>query len=69
MQISKGLSVHGWPSGHAMDSEETIQFTELENIKCMVQEYPLEKANEAFGRSRLRLRYNTSCKARQLRKT
>lgn len=46
--ISKGLSVHGWPSGHAMDSEETIQFTELENIKCMVQEYPLEKANEAF---------------------
>lgn len=35
-----------------MDSEEAIQFTELENIKCMVQEYPLEKANEAFGRSR-----------------
>lgn len=34
-----------------MDSEEAIQFTELENIKCMVQEYPLEKANEAFGKS------------------
>ncbi|KAJ5150299.1 hypothetical protein N7448_001877 [Penicillium atrosanguineum] len=46
--ITKGLSVHGWPSGHARDSEEAIQFTELENIKCMVQEYPLEKANEAF---------------------
>lgn len=59
LQISKGLSVHGWPSGHALDSEETIQFTELENVKCMVEEFPLDKVNEAFGRSlRVGLVYN-----------
>ncbi|KAJ5112756.1 hypothetical protein N7532_000801 [Penicillium argentinense] len=46
--ITKGLSVHGWPSGHALDSEETIQFTELEGVKCLVETFPLEKANEAF---------------------
>jgi D-arabinose 1-dehydrogenase-like Zn-dependent alcohol dehydrogenase len=50
-QISKGLSVHGWPSGHALDSEETIQFTELEGVKCLIETFPLEKANEAFGKS------------------
>jgi D-arabinose 1-dehydrogenase-like Zn-dependent alcohol dehydrogenase len=50
MQVSRGLSVHAWPSGHAIDSEEAIQFTELEGINCMVQTFPLEKANEAYGR-------------------
>jgi D-arabinose 1-dehydrogenase-like Zn-dependent alcohol dehydrogenase len=50
-QITKGLSVHGWPSGHALDSEETIQFTELEGVKCLIETFPLEKANEAFGKS------------------
>lgn len=49
MQIQRGLSIHGWPSGHAIDSEEAIQFTELEDINCMVETYPLEKAQEAFG--------------------
>ncbi|CAL5869906.1 uncharacterized protein PFLUO_LOCUS4139 [Penicillium psychrofluorescens] len=46
--IQRGLSIHGWPSGHAIDSEEAIQFTELEDINCMVETYPLEKAQEAF---------------------
>ncbi|KAJ5881393.1 alcohol dehydrogenase [Penicillium soppii] len=48
LMISRGLSVHAWPSGHAMDSEEAIQFTELEGIDCMVQTFPLEKANDAY---------------------
>lgn len=38
-----------WPSGHAIDSEEAIQFTQLEDIKCMVEKYPLEKCNDAFS--------------------
>ncbi|PGH23127.1 hypothetical protein AJ80_02756 [Polytolypa hystricis UAMH7299] len=46
--IRYGLSVHAWPSGHAMDSEDAIAFTELEHINCMVERFPLEKANEAF---------------------
>ncbi|KAJ5569500.1 alcohol dehydrogenase [Penicillium hispanicum] len=48
LMISKGLSVHGWPSGHALDSEEAIQFTELQDVKCMVQTFPLDRANEAY---------------------
>ncbi|KAE8556953.1 hypothetical protein EYB25_001659 [Talaromyces marneffei] len=43
-----GSSVHSWPSGHAIDSEEAIQFAGLQDIKCMVETFPLEKANEAY---------------------
>lgn len=50
LQIRYGTSVHSWPSGHALDSEEAIQFAELQDIKCMVETYPLEKANEAYGK-------------------
>ena len=49
-QLKYGLSVQVWPSGHANDSEEAIAFTELHNIDCRVEEFPLEKANEAFGK-------------------
>ncbi|RHZ54876.1 uncharacterized protein CDV56_103671 [Aspergillus thermomutatus] len=47
--LKYALSVQVWPSGHATDSEDAIAFTELHNINCMVEEFPLEKANEAFG--------------------
>ena len=49
-QIRYGLSVQSWPSGHATDSEEAIEFTELENINCMVEKFPLARANDAFGK-------------------
>ncbi|CAG8257450.1 unnamed protein product [Penicillium salamii] len=48
MQIPRGLSVHAWPSGHALDSEEAIQFTELQGVNCMVETFPLDKAKEAY---------------------
>ena len=41
-----------WPSGHATDSEDAIAFTELQDINCMVEEFPLDKANEAYGKTR-----------------
>lgn len=41
--------MHGWPSGHALDSEEAIEFTQLEGVKCLVETFPLDKANEAYG--------------------
>ena len=50
LQIQYGLSVHSWPSGHSIDSEEAIQFTEMENVNCMVEKFPLEKANDAYGK-------------------
>jgi D-arabinose 1-dehydrogenase-like Zn-dependent alcohol dehydrogenase len=46
--IMKGISVHGWPSGHALDSEEAIEFAEHQGVKCMVEPFPLEKAQEAM---------------------
>ncbi|CAG8396690.1 unnamed protein product [Penicillium salamii] len=46
--IPRGLSVHAWPSGHALDSEETIQFSELQGVNCMVETFPLDKAKEAY---------------------
>ena len=47
--IGKGLSVTAWPSGHARDAEEAVVFTELQGINCMVETFPLEKANEAYS--------------------
>ncbi|KAH6612210.1 chaperonin 10-like protein [Chaetomium sp. MPI-SDFR-AT-0129] len=46
--VAKGLSITSWPSGHATDSEDTIRFVQLENINCMIEKFPLERANEAY---------------------
>jgi D-arabinose 1-dehydrogenase-like Zn-dependent alcohol dehydrogenase len=46
--IGKGLSVHGWPSGHQIDSEEAIAFADTMGVKCMVEAYPLADAQKAF---------------------
>ncbi|EFE45129.1 hypothetical protein TRV_00067 [Trichophyton verrucosum HKI 0517] len=37
-----------WPSGHATDSEDAIEFTKLENINCMMEKFPLAKVQEAY---------------------
>ncbi|KAK8095672.1 alcohol dehydrogenase [Apiospora kogelbergensis] len=46
--LGKGLSVQSWPGGHCRDSEETIAFTELHGVECIVDTYPLDKAQEAY---------------------
>jgi len=43
-------SVSGWPSGDAKDSEETLDFSALQNITPKIETFPLEKANEAYDR-------------------
>ncbi|PYI03846.1 putative alcohol dehydrogenase [Aspergillus sclerotiicarbonarius CBS 121057] len=48
IMLKYGVSVQVWPCGHATDTEDAIAFTELQNINCMVEEFPLEKANEAL---------------------
>ena len=66
--IQKGLSVHGFPSGHSLDSgrfafplgglwnetdiltEEAIEFAEVHGVKCMVETFPLQNAQQAFDR-------------------
>ncbi|KAI4187223.1 MAG: hypothetical protein L6R41_002941 [Letrouitia leprolyta] len=57
--VLKGLTVTSWPAGHAMDSEEAISFAQLHNVNCMIETFPLSKANEAFehmmtGKARFR---------------
>jgi len=52
-------SVHGWPSGTAKDSEDTLAFSLLTGVRPMIERYPLEKATEAYqqmisGRARFR---------------
>ncbi len=46
--ITKGLSVHGWPSGHALDCEEAIQFSQHQEVNCMIEKFPLKDANKAM---------------------
>ena len=42
-----GKSVHGWPSGHALDSEEAIRFARTHGVKCMVEKYALADVQKA----------------------
>ena len=53
-------SIHGWASGTAKDSEDTLRFSSLTGVRPMIERYPLEKAAEAFeqmisGRARFRV--------------
>jgi len=46
--ITKAAGVVGFPSGHALDSEEAIAFTKLHGIKCMVEKFSLDDVQKAF---------------------
>ncbi|MCM8570558.1 alcohol dehydrogenase [Gramella jeungdoensis] len=51
MQLLMGRkSAAGWPSGTAMDSEDTLNFSAMTGTKPMIEEYPLDNVNEAFER-------------------
>lgn len=43
-------SVSGWPSGDARDSEDTLEFSALADVRPRIETYPLEEANEAYER-------------------
>ncbi|KAG9230739.1 putative alcohol dehydrogenase [Amylocarpus encephaloides] len=46
--IMKAASVAGFPSGHALDSEEAIAFARLHGIRCMVEKFPLKDVQKAY---------------------
>lgn len=48
-QINMGSSIHGWPTGHAVDLEDTIKFSALQNVDSIIQTFPLSQVNEAYG--------------------
>jgi D-arabinose 1-dehydrogenase-like Zn-dependent alcohol dehydrogenase len=43
-------SIRGWPSGTAMDSEDTLRFSALSGVKSVIETYPLERAQEGYER-------------------
>jgi D-arabinose 1-dehydrogenase-like Zn-dependent alcohol dehydrogenase len=43
-------SIAGWPSGTASDSEDTLDFSVLSQIRPLIETYPLERAPEAYDR-------------------
>ena len=48
--LLSGKRIQGWPSGSAMDSEETMRFSVLAGVKPRVEVFKLERAEEALAR-------------------
>lgn len=46
--IMNQKSIHGWASGSAVDSEETLNFCVLTGVRPMIEKFPLENAVEAL---------------------
>ena len=58
--IGARRSIYGWPSGTAPDSEDTLKFSLLSNVRPMIETFPLAKAAEAYqhmlsGKARFRV--------------
>ena len=45
-----GKTVAGWPSGTAIDSEETLSFSALSGVRPRIERFKLEQAEEAFAK-------------------
>ncbi len=58
--LGQRRTLQGWPSGSAIDWEDTLKFSALTGVRPMIERYPLEKAAEAYeqmitGRARFRV--------------
>jgi len=58
-------SIQGWPSGTAKDSEDTLNFSAISGVRPVIEQYPLEKAAQAYdrmitGKARFRVVLTTS---------
>ena len=42
--------IKGWASGTAVDSEDTLRFSEYTGVRAMIEKFPLEKVNDAWAR-------------------
>jgi D-arabinose 1-dehydrogenase-like Zn-dependent alcohol dehydrogenase len=50
MGMLSGKMIHGWPSGSAADSEDTMRFSALTNVRPQIERFSLEQANEGFAK-------------------
>jgi D-arabinose 1-dehydrogenase-like Zn-dependent alcohol dehydrogenase len=48
--IGARRSIQGWPAGTSADSEDTLNFSALTDIRPMIETMPLERAPEAYDR-------------------
>jgi D-arabinose 1-dehydrogenase-like Zn-dependent alcohol dehydrogenase len=48
--VMQRQSIQGWPSGTAIDSEDTLKFSEMSGVLPMIEKYSLEGAAEAYDR-------------------
>ncbi len=57
--LLSGKTIAGWPSGSALDSEETMAFSALTNVRPRIEVFKLEQAEEALSKvmeNRIRFR-------------
>ena len=47
--LLSGKTVAGWPSGSAIDSEDTMRFSALTGVRPRTEVFPLEQAESAFA--------------------
>jgi D-arabinose 1-dehydrogenase-like Zn-dependent alcohol dehydrogenase len=48
--VMKRQSVRGWPSGVAIDSEDTLRFGAESGVLPLIERFPLEQASAAYDR-------------------
>jgi D-arabinose 1-dehydrogenase-like Zn-dependent alcohol dehydrogenase len=48
--LLSGKTVSGWPSGSSIDSEDTLAFSTLTNVRAQVEVFPLAEAEQAFAK-------------------
>lgn len=58
--IGPRRGIQGWPSGSAIDWEDTLNFSSLTGVRPMIERYPFQKAAEAYehmlsGKARFRV--------------
>jgi len=50
MYLISGRTIQGWPSGSAIDSEDTMAFSALTRVRPTTELFKLEQAEEAFNK-------------------
>ena len=50
LQLIPGRTITGWPSGTAIESEDTMFFSALAGVRSMNEVFPLERAAEGYER-------------------
>ncbi|HWG70679.1 MAG TPA: alcohol dehydrogenase [Steroidobacteraceae bacterium] len=50
LMVGGRRSIVGWPSGTSSDSEDTLDFSVMANVRPMIETFPLQRASEAYER-------------------